>query len=104
MISDEAVEAAVRIAIHRATFDAFTHEEADVLARHVLTAAAPFIAAQARAEVLRKAARDIRESAQVIAVRSHDIGIDNSSALHAMETDAGWLELQASNNEKDLIE
>lgn len=53
-IPDEAVEAA-KVAIHRASLDVFTHEEADVLARTALAAAAPFIAAQALVD----AARDV---------------------------------------------
>ena len=46
MIPEAAVEAA-RTAIHRVSLDTFTHEEADVLARHALEAAAPHMLAEA---------------------------------------------------------
>jgi hypothetical protein len=73
--------------------------KADWLAEHgtwalfagAIAAAAPFIAAQALAD----AATDLQESIDVIRVRSHDAGIDNSDTLHAMTTDAGWLHHRA---------
>jgi hypothetical protein len=73
--------------------------KADWLAEHgtwallagAIAAAAPHIAAQA----LTDAASDLQESVDVIRVRSHGAGIDNSETLHAMTTDAGWLRHRA---------
>lgn len=56
-----------------------------------ITAAAPHIAAQA----LTDAAADLQESVDIIRVRSHDAGLDNNDALHAMTTDVGWIHHRA---------
>lgn len=73
--------------------------KADWIAEHgtwalfagAIAAAAPHIAAQA----LTDAGTDLQESVDVIRVRSHDAGIDNSETLHAMTTDVGWLHHRA---------
>jgi hypothetical protein len=73
--------------------------KADWIAEHgtwalfagAIAAAAPHIAARALAD----AGTELQESADVIRVRSHDAGIDNSGTLHAMTTDVGWLHHRA---------
>lgn len=56
-----------------------------------IAAAAPAIAAQA----LTDAASDLQDAIDVIRVRSHDAGVDNTDTLHAMTTDVGWLHHRA---------
>ncbi|WP_427019353.1 hypothetical protein ACQCSX_21925 (plasmid) [Pseudarthrobacter sp. P1] len=73
--------------------------KADWLAEHgtwalfagAIAAAAPAIAAQA----LTDAATDLQDCVDVIRVRSHDAGIDNSAQVNAMTTDVGWLHHRA---------